>query len=42
MRIVLGADHAGYEMKQDAIALVRKLGHEVVDVGTNSGTQPDD
>ncbi|HLY62350.1 MAG TPA: RpiB/LacA/LacB family sugar-phosphate isomerase [Terriglobia bacterium] len=42
MRIVLGADHAGYEMKQDAIALVRQLGHEVLDVGTNSGTQPDD
>lgn len=42
MRIVLGADHAGYDMKQDAIALVRKLGHEVLDVGTNSGTQPDD
>lgn len=42
MRIVLGADHAGYDMKQDAIALVRKLGHEVLDVGTHSGTQPDD
>src|SRR5579862_37015 len=42
MRIVLGADHAGYEMKQEAIALVRQLGHEVLDVGTNSGTQPDD
>ncbi|HEV2348533.1 MAG TPA: ribose 5-phosphate isomerase B [Terriglobia bacterium] len=42
MRIVLGADHAGYDMKQDAVVLVRKLGHEVLDVGTNSATQPDD
>jgi ribose 5-phosphate isomerase B len=42
MRIVLGADHAGYDMKQDALECVRKLGHEVLDVGTNSNTAPDD
>ncbi len=36
MRIVLGSDHAGFEMKQDLVAFVRKLGHEVLDVGTNS------
>ena len=34
MRIVLGSDHAGYEMKQNLLAFVRGLGHEVVDVGT--------
>lgn len=42
MRIVLGADHAGFEMKQDLIAYVRSLGHEVLDVGASSGTAPDD
>jgi RpiB/LacA/LacB family sugar-phosphate isomerase len=42
MRIVLGADHAGFEMKQEAVAFVRALGHEVLDVGARTGTQPDD
>jgi RpiB/LacA/LacB family sugar-phosphate isomerase len=36
MRIVLGADHAGFELKQNLVAFVRDLGHEVLDVGTNS------
>jgi len=36
MRIVLGSDHAGFEMKQDLVSFVRKLGHEVLDVGTDS------
>lgn len=42
MRIVLGADHAGFEMKQDLLGYVRSLGHETLDVGTSSGTAPDD
>ena len=41
MRIVLGSDHAGFEMKQELVAFVRSLGHEVLDVGTN-GTAPVD
>ena len=36
MRIALGADHAGFELKQDLLAFVRGLGHEVLDLGTNS------
>jgi|SRR5579863_154015 len=36
MRIVLGSDHAGFEMKQDLLAYVMGLGHEVLDVGTDS------
>src|SRR5690349_23121697 len=36
MRIVLGSDHAGFEMKQNLLSYVRGLGHEVLDVGTNS------
>lgn len=42
MRIVFGADHAGFDMKQDVLAFVRGLGHEVLDVGAFTGTQPDD
>jgi RpiB/LacA/LacB family sugar-phosphate isomerase len=41
MRIVLGSDHAGFEMKQNILAHVRALGHQVSDVGTDS-TSPVD
>lgn len=34
MRIVLGSDHAGFELKQDLNGFIRSLGHEVLDVGT--------
>ena len=30
MRIAVGADHAGFEMKRDLAAVLRTLGHEVV------------
>ena len=36
MRIVIGADHAGFALKQIIGAHLRQLGHEVTDVGTNS------
>jgi len=36
MKIVLGADHAGFELKQNLISYVRELGHEALDAGTNS------
>jgi len=42
MKISIGADHAGYEMKQDLIEFIRKLGHEVHDVGTFEPGKPDD
>ena len=42
MRIVFGADHAGFDMKQNAMAFVRELGHQVLDVGALTGSQPDD
>ncbi len=41
MRVVLGSDHAGFEMKQNILAHVKALGHEVLDVGTDS-TSPVD
>ncbi len=42
MRIVLGADHAGFEMKQDLVGFVRRLKYEVLDVGTTSAEEADD
>ena len=41
MRIVLGSDHAGFEMKQQILDYVRGLGHEVLDVGSNSPSPSD-
>jgi ribose 5-phosphate isomerase B len=36
MRIVIGSDHAGFEMKQALADYLRESGHDVVDVGTGS------
>jgi RpiB/LacA/LacB family sugar-phosphate isomerase len=41
MRIVVGADHAGLLLKLEVAALLKKDGHEVLDVGTHS-TEPSD
>lgn len=41
MRVVLGSDHAGYELKQQLVEYVRELGHEVLDVGTNDTSSVD-
>jgi len=41
MRVVLGSDHAGFDMKQSILAHVQSMGHEVMDVGTSS-TSPVD
>lgn len=35
MRIAIGADHAGFEMKRDLAAYLSGAGHEVIDVGTD-------
>lgn len=36
MRIALGSDHAGYELKSHLIGFLADLGHETVDLGTDS------
>lgn len=41
MRIVVGADHRGYELKDEIAAALREAGHEVLDVGTNSADSVD-
>jgi len=42
MKLALGADHAGYELKELLVGHLRSLGHEVVDVGTHEPGKPDD
>jgi ribose 5-phosphate isomerase B len=41
VKVALGADHAGFELKQALIPLLGSLGHEVTDLGTHS-TEPVD
>jgi RpiB/LacA/LacB family sugar-phosphate isomerase len=41
MTVATGADHAGFELKERVNALLRKLNHDVLDLGT-CGTAPVD
>ena len=36
MRVAVGADHKGFEFKEEVIDILGRLGHEVMDLGTNS------
>jgi ribose 5-phosphate isomerase B len=36
VRVSIGSDHAGFALKQHLVATLGKLGHEVVDLGTDS------
>jgi ribose 5-phosphate isomerase B len=36
MKIVVGADHAGFALKQELAQALRQQGHDVLDVGTDS------
>ncbi|MBN2022986.1 MAG: ribose 5-phosphate isomerase B [Pirellulales bacterium] len=35
MRIAVGSDHRGYQIRAKIIELLQRLGHDVVDVGTD-------
>ena len=41
MRVVVGSDHAGYELKEALKAHIAELGHDVVDVGAHSVERSD-
>jgi ribose 5-phosphate isomerase B len=41
MRIAIGADHAGFALKQHLIGTLRRLGHEVDDRGTHAAEAVD-
>jgi ribose 5-phosphate isomerase B len=36
VRITVGSDHAGFELKQHVAQMLRDAGHDVIDVGTDS------
>lgn len=36
MKLAIGSDHAGFELKRDLLPWLSELGHEVIDVGTHS------
>lgn len=41
MRVAIGADHAGFLLKEDLKRYLQELGHDVEDHGTESGEQAD-
>jgi ribose 5-phosphate isomerase B len=41
MKIAVGSDHAGYELKEQVEAMLVEAGHEVTDVGTDSEESTD-
>ncbi|MCA6362054.1 MAG: ribose 5-phosphate isomerase B [Bacteroidetes bacterium] len=36
LKLAAGADHAGFALKQEMVAYLRSLGHEVTDYGTHT------
>ena len=42
MIIAIGADHAGFDLKQDVADYLRACGHIVLDLGADNSTTPDD
>jgi ribose 5-phosphate isomerase B len=41
MKIAVGADHAGFALKQQVVVWLREAGHEVDDVGAHSADRVD-
>jgi RpiB/LacA/LacB family sugar-phosphate isomerase len=42
MNIVIGSDHAGFRLKTSMLALLKFLGHSVLDIGAYSENDADD
>ena len=41
MKVAIGSDHAGYELKDYVKHILEEKGYEIIDVGTNSGDSAD-
>lgn len=41
MKVAIGSDHAGYPLKAEIVPYLAELGHEVLDLGTNSTDSTD-
>ena len=42
MQIAIGSDHAGFNMKEELSALLREMGHDVLDLGAHKHDPSDD
>ncbi|HAJ95120.1 MAG TPA: ribose-5-phosphate isomerase, partial [Actinobacteria bacterium] len=41
MKVVMGSDHAGVEYKEKLKELALSMGHQIMDIGTNSSKSAD-
>ena len=41
VKIAVGSDHAGFELKQHLIGVLQEQGHEIIDCGTDSAESVD-
>lgn len=41
MKIALASDHAGYELKEKIVKMLKEMGHQVLDFGTNTNEPVD-
>jgi ribose 5-phosphate isomerase B len=41
VKVVVGSDHAGYALKKEIVPVIEEMGHEVIDVGNDSGDSVD-
>jgi len=41
MKIALASDHAGYELKEKIAEMLKEMGHQVLDFGTNTNESVD-
>ncbi len=41
MRIAIGSDHRGYDVKRRIVSLLQRLGHDVLDVGPDGSESVD-
>ena len=42
MRVALGADHAGFNLRESVISTIKSAGHHVIDLGAHSYDAEDD
>ena len=42
MRVAIGADHGGFELKKELVKLIGELGHDVIDLGAYKYDGEDD
>jgi ribose 5-phosphate isomerase B len=41
MKVALACDHAGFPLKETVLAVLKDLGHEILDLGTDSAVEVD-